>query len=57
MRISRSPSLYEVLVKSLDLVMLGEAIFPGAILDLLREQDIRADQSKASTGCRTSLRS
>ena len=28
---------HEVLVKSLDLVMLGEAIFPGAILDMLRE--------------------
>ncbi|MBQ0822435.1 response regulator transcription factor [Microvirga sp. HBU67558] len=30
---------HEVLVKSLDLVMLGEAIFPGAILDLLRERE------------------
>jgi two-component system nitrate/nitrite response regulator NarL len=36
----------EVLVKSLDLVMLGEAIFPSAILDLLREQSARADQEK-----------
>ncbi|WP_114947772.1 response regulator transcription factor [Microvirga calopogonii] len=37
---------HEVLVKSLDLVMLGEAIFPGAILDLLRERDLRADHTK-----------
>jgi len=37
---------HEVLVKSLDLVMLGEAIFPGAILDMLREHDIRADRAK-----------
>lgn len=33
---------HEVLVKSLDLVMLGEAIFPGAILDLLRERETQA---------------
>ena len=31
---------HEVLVKSLDLVMLGEAIFPGAILELLREREL-----------------
>ncbi|EIM27741.1 response regulator transcription factor [Microvirga lotononidis] len=37
---------HEVLVKSLDLVMLGEAIFPGAILDLLRERDVQASQAK-----------
>lgn len=37
---------YEVLVKSLDLVLLGEAIFPGAIIDLLREQDARVEESK-----------
>ncbi len=28
----------EVLIKTLDLVMLGETVFPSAILDLLREQ-------------------
>lgn len=28
----------EVLIKTLDLVMLGETIFPSAVLDLLREQ-------------------
>lgn len=33
---------HEVLVKSLDLVMLGEAIFPGAILDMLREREAGA---------------
>jgi two-component system nitrate/nitrite response regulator NarL len=37
---------YEVLVKSLDLVLLGEAIFPGAIIDLLREQDARVEEGK-----------
>jgi two-component system nitrate/nitrite response regulator NarL len=37
---------YEVLVKSLDLVLLGEAIFPGAILDLLRDQEAQVEQSK-----------
>nr|WP_281381284.1 response regulator transcription factor [Microvirga lupini] len=40
---------YEVLVKSLDLVLLGEAIFPGAIIDLLREQDARVEQSKQTS--------
>jgi two-component system nitrate/nitrite response regulator NarL len=39
----------EVLVKSLDLVLLGEVIFPGAILDLLRDQDARAEQSKQTS--------
>jgi len=34
---------HEVLVKSLDLVMLGEAIFPGAILDLLREREVQTN--------------
>jgi two-component system nitrate/nitrite response regulator NarL len=34
----------EVLVKSLDLVMLGEAVFPSAVLDLLREHVIAADK-------------
>jgi two-component system, NarL family, nitrate/nitrite response regulator NarL len=38
---------YEVLVKSLDLVLLGEAIFPSAILDLLRDQE--AEQSKQAS--------
>jgi two-component system nitrate/nitrite response regulator NarL len=37
---------YEVLVKSLDLVLLGEVIFPGAILNLLRDQEASAEQSK-----------
>ncbi len=37
---------YEVLVKSLDLVMLGEAIFPGAILDLLRDHEAQVSGSK-----------
>ncbi len=37
---------YEVLVKSLDLVMLGEAIFPGAILDLLRDHEASTGESK-----------
>ncbi|MGF9761377.1 response regulator transcription factor [Microvirga sp. 0TCS3.31] len=37
---------YEVLVKSLDLVLLGEAIFPSAIIDLLRDQDARVEQNK-----------
>ncbi len=36
----------EVLVKSLDLVMLGEAIFPGAILGLLQEEEVRTERSK-----------
>jgi two-component system nitrate/nitrite response regulator NarL len=40
---------YEVLVKSLDLVLLGEAIFPGAIIDPLREQDARIDESKQAS--------
>lgn len=35
----------EVLVKSLDLVMLGEAVFPSAVLNLLREQDHGEDES------------
>jgi two-component system nitrate/nitrite response regulator NarL len=33
----------EVLVKTLDLVMLGEVVFPSAILDLLREHALRFD--------------
>lgn len=36
---------YEVLVKSLDLVLLGEVIFPGAIIDLLREREERVEQT------------
>ncbi len=36
----------EVLVKSLDLVMLGEAIFPGAILELLQDQRAQISESK-----------
>jgi two-component system, NarL family, nitrate/nitrite response regulator NarL len=40
---------YEVLVKSLDLVLLGEAIFPGAIIDLLREQDARVEEGKQAS--------
>lgn len=39
---------HEVLVKSLDLVMLGEAIFPGAILELLREREAQADHAAAA---------
>jgi two-component system nitrate/nitrite response regulator NarL len=39
---------HEVLVKSLDLVMLGEAIFPGAILDLLREREAHADHANVA---------
>jgi len=39
---------HEVLVKSLDLVMLGEAIFPGAILELLREREAQADHAGAA---------
>ncbi|MGO4386514.1 LuxR C-terminal-related transcriptional regulator [Microvirga sp. 2YAF29] len=35
----------EVLIKTLDLVMLGETVFPSAVLDLLREQVLqRADE-------------
>jgi two-component system nitrate/nitrite response regulator NarL len=37
----------EVLVKSLDLVMLGEAVFPSAVLDLLREHLSVADREVA----------
>lgn len=33
----------EVLVKTLDLVMLGEVVFPSVVLDLLREQALRMD--------------
>lgn len=33
----------EVLVKSLDLVMLGETVFPSAVLDLVRERSIGAE--------------
>jgi two-component system, NarL family, nitrate/nitrite response regulator NarL len=40
---------YEVLVKSLDLVLLGEAIFPGAIIELLREQDARVEEGKQAS--------
>ncbi len=39
---------HEVLVKSLDLVMLGEAIFPGAILELLREREAQTNQACAA---------
>jgi two-component system nitrate/nitrite response regulator NarL len=39
----------EVLVKSLDLVLLGEVIFPGAILDLLRDQEARIEQDKQAS--------
>lgn len=34
----------EVLVKTLDLVMLGEIIFPSVVLELLREHALRADE-------------
>jgi two-component system nitrate/nitrite response regulator NarL len=34
----------EVLVKSLDLVMLGEAVFPAAVLDLLRDHTGRIEK-------------
>lgn len=38
----------EVLIKTLDLVMLGETIFPSAVLDLLREQVLqKADDAEA----------
>lgn len=33
----------EVLVKTLDLVMLGEVVFPSVVLELLREHVLRAD--------------
>ncbi|HZH11316.1 MAG TPA: response regulator transcription factor [Microvirga sp.] len=33
----------EVLVKTLDLVMLGEVVFPSIVLDLLREHALQAD--------------
>jgi two-component system nitrate/nitrite response regulator NarL len=37
----------EVLIKTLDLVMLGETIFPSAVLDLLREQVLqKADDTE-----------
>ncbi len=37
----------EVLIKTLDLVMLGETIFPSAVLDLLREQVLqKADETE-----------
>jgi two-component system nitrate/nitrite response regulator NarL len=35
----------EVLVKSLDLVMLGEAVFPSAVLNLLRDHENGDDES------------
>jgi two-component system nitrate/nitrite response regulator NarL len=44
----------EVLVKSLDLVVLGEAIFPVAILDLLREQESRANHGKDASSAEPS---
>ncbi len=38
----------EVLIKTLDLVMLGETVFPSAVLDLLREQVLqKADETIA----------
>lgn len=40
----------EVLVKSLDLVMLGESIFPSAVLKLVREQASQAEQAKETSG-------
>jgi len=36
-------------VKSLDLVMLGEVIFPGAILDLLRQQEARPEPGQETS--------
>lgn len=39
----------EVLVKSLDLVMLGETVFPSAILTLLRQQAIEVDRQQTET--------
>jgi two-component system, NarL family, nitrate/nitrite response regulator NarL len=37
----------EVLIKTLDLVMLGETVFPSAVLDLLREQVLqKADEAE-----------
>jgi len=40
----------EVLVKTLDLVMLGETVFPSAVLDLLREQALRGEDEAAAAG-------
>jgi two-component system, NarL family, nitrate/nitrite response regulator NarL len=40
----------EVLIKSLDLVMLGESVFPGAILDLMREQDAQPEPPADAVG-------
>lgn len=39
----------EVLVKSLDLVMLGEAVFPSAVLDLVRDYTNGADDNASSS--------
>jgi two-component system nitrate/nitrite response regulator NarL len=36
----------EVLVKSLDLVMLGEAVFPSAVLSLLRDQHSETEEGR-----------
>jgi two-component system nitrate/nitrite response regulator NarL len=38
----------EVLVKSLDLVMLGEAVFPSAVLNLVRDHAPRLSESGAA---------
>lgn len=40
----------EVLVKSLDLVMLGEAVYPSAVLNLLRDHANGVDEDNAEHG-------
>jgi two-component system nitrate/nitrite response regulator NarL len=38
---------HEVLLKSLDLVMLGEAVFPATILELVRRRGLKIDGDEA----------
>lgn len=40
----------EVLVKTLDLVMLGEVVFPSIVLELLREHALRVDEEAEPQG-------
>jgi len=40
----------EVLVKTLDLVMLGEVVFPSVVLELLREHVLRSDAEAETQG-------
>jgi len=44
----------EVLVKTLDLVMLGEVVFPSAVLELLREHVLQADGAEEVQGTESS---